>query len=261
MAWNPDYRSMAATQTVPSAGVDAARLDAGLRKYMLGVYNYMASGLLLSGIVALLIASSPAISELFYQRVVTPRGVATAPTLLGLIAMLSPLAIILVMMFGVNKMSKTTAQAVYWVFTGLMGISLANVFLVYTGASVSRVFFITAGTFAAMSIVGYTTQRDLTKMGSFLIMGLIGIMLASVVNIFIGSTALQFAVSVIGVVIFVGLIAFDTQRIKTDYISHAYAEGTEMAGKRAVFDALTLYLNFINLFQLLMSLLGQRQSE
>ncbi len=261
MAWNPDYRSMAATQTVPSAGVDAARLDAGLRKYMLGVYNYMASGLLLSGIVALLIASSPAISELFYQRVVTPRGVATAPTLLGLIALLSPLAIILVMMFGVNKMSKTTAQAVYWVFTGLMGISLANVFLVYTGASVSRVFFITAGTFAAMSIVGYTTQRDLTKMGSFLIMGLIGIMLASVVNIFIGSTALQFAVSVIGVVIFVGLIAFDPQRIKTDYISHAYAEGTEMAGKRAVFDALTLYLNFINLFQLLMSLLGQRQSE
>jgi FtsH-binding integral membrane protein len=261
MAWNPDVRSMAATQTVPSAGVDAARLDAGLRKYMLGVYNYMASGLLLSGIVALLVASSPAISELFYQRVVTPRGVATAPTLLGMIAIFSPLAIILVMMFGVNRMSKTTAQAVYWGFTALMGISLANIFLVYTGASVSRVFFITAGTFAAMSIVGYTTQRDLTKMGSFLMMGLIGIILASLVNIFIGSTALQFAVSVIGVVIFVGLIAFDTQRIKTDYISHAYAEGSEIAGKRAVFDALALYLNFINLFQLLMSLLGQRQSE
>ena len=261
MAWNPDVRSMAATQTVPSAGVDAARLDVGLRKYMLGVYNYMASGLLLSGIVALLVASSPAISELFYQRVVTPRGVATAPTLLGMIAMFSPLAIILVMMFGVNKMSKTTAQAVYWAFTALMGISLANIFLVYTGASVSRVFFITAGTFAAMSIVGYTTQRDLTKLGSFLMMGLIGIILASLVNIFIGSSALQFAVSVIGVVIFVGLIAFDTQRIKTDYISYAYAEGSEVAGKRAVFDALALYLNFINLFQLLMSLLGQRQSE
>jgi hypothetical protein len=252
---------MAATQTVPSAGVDAARLDAGLRKYMLGVYNYMASGLLLSGIVALLVASSPAISELFYQRVVTPRGVATAPTLLGMIAMFSPLAIILVMTFGVNKLSKTAAQGIYWVFTALMGISLANIFLVYTGASVSRVFFITAGTFAAMSIVGYTTQRDLTKMGSFLMMGLIGIILASVVNIFIGSSALQFAVSVIGVVIFVGLIAFDTQRIKTDYISYSYAEGSEVAGKRAVFDALALYLNFINLFQLLMSLLGQRQSE
>jgi hypothetical protein len=261
MAWNPDVRSMAATQTVPSAGVDAARLDVGLRKYMLGVYNYMASGLLLSGIVALLVASSPAISELFYQRVVTPRGVATAPTMLGMVAMLSPLAIILVMMFGVNRMSKTTAQAVYWGFTALMGISLANIFLVYTGASVSRVFFITAGTFAAMSIVGYTTQRDLTKLGSFLMMGLIGIILASLVNIFIGSSALQFAVSVIGVVIFVGLIAFDTQRIKADYISHAYAEGSEIAGKRAVFDALALYLNFINLFQLLMSLLGQRQSE
>jgi hypothetical protein len=252
---------MAATQTVPSAGVDAARLDAGLRKYMLGVYNYMASGLLLSGIVALLVASSPAISELFYQRVVTPRGVATAPTLLGMIAMFSPLAIILVMTFGVNKLSKTAAQGIYWAFTALMGISLANIFLVYTGASVSRVFFITAGTFAAMSIVGYTTQRDLTKLGSFLMMGLIGIILASLVNIFIGSSALQFAVSVIGVVIFVGLIAFDTQRIKTDYISYSYAEGSEVAGKRAVFDALALYLNFINLFQLLMSLLGQRQSE
>jgi FtsH-binding integral membrane protein len=261
MAWNPDVRSMAATQTVPSAGVDAARLDVGLRKYMLGVYNYMASGLLLSGIVALLIASSPAIAELFYQRVVTPRGVATAPTLVGMIAMFSPLALILVMMFGVNKMSKTTAQAVYWGFTALMGVSLANIFLVYTGASVSRVFFITAGTFAAMSIIGYTTERDLTKMGSFLLMGLIGIILASLVNIFIGSSALQFAVSVIGVVIFVGLIAFDTQRIKNDYISYAYAEGTEIAGKRTVFDALALYLNFINLFQLLMSLLGQRQSE
>jgi len=261
MAWNPDYRSMAATQTVPSAGVDAARLDAGLRAYMLRVYNYMASGLLLSGIVALLIASSPAIAELFYTRVITPRGAATIPTTLGFVAMLSPLALILVMMFGVNRMSKTSAQAVYWVFTGLLGVSLANIFLVYTGASIARVFFVTAGTFAAMSIIGYTTERDLTKLGSFLIMGLIGIVLASLVNIFIGSTALQFAVTVLGVVIFVGLIAFDTQRIKNDYISYAYAEGEEAAGKRAVFDALALYLNFVNLFQLLMSLLGQRQSE
>ncbi|WP_408870061.1 Bax inhibitor-1/YccA family protein [Elioraea sp.] len=261
MAWNPDTRSMAATQTVPSAGVDAARLDAGLRKYMLGVYNYMASGLLLSGIIALLVASSPAIAELFYTRVVTARGAATIPTALGWVAMLSPLALVLVLSFGVNKMSKTAVQGVYWAFTALMGVSLANIFMVYTGASVSRVFFITAGTFAAMSIIGYTTQRDLTKMGSFLMMGLIGIILASVVNIFIGSSALQFAVSVIGVVIFVGLIAFDTQRIKTDYISYSYAEGTDIAGKRAVFDALSLYLNFVNLFQLLMSLLGQRQSE
>jgi len=261
MAWNPDYRSMAATQTVPSVSVDATRLDVGLRKYMLGVYNYMASGLLLSGIVALLIASSPAIAELFYTRVMTPRGAATIPTTLGFIAMFSPLALILVMTFGVNRMPAAGAQAVYWVFTALMGVSLANIFLIYTGTSISRVFFVTAGTFAAMSIIGYTTQRDLTKLGSFLIMGLIGIMLASLVNIFIGSTALQFAVTVLGVVIFVGLIAYDTQRIKTDYISYAYAEGTEVAGKRAVFDALSLYLNFINLFQLLMSLLGQRQSD
>lgn len=261
MAWNPDIRSMAGTQTVPSAGVDAARLDVGLRKYMLGVYNYMASGLLLTGIVALLVSSSPALSELFFSRVMTPRGAATIPTGLGYIAIFSPLVFVLIMSFGINKLSKTGAQAMYWGFTAVMGLSLANVFLIYTGASVTRVFFITAGTFAAMSIIGYTTQRDLTKMGSFLLMGLIGIILASVVNIFLGSSALQFAISVIGVLVFVGLIAFDTQRIKNDYISHSYAEGTELAGKRAVFDALGLYLNFINLFQLLMSLLGQRQSE
>ena len=142
-----------------------------------------------------------------------------------------------------------------------MGLSLSNIFLIYTGASVARVFFISAGMFAAMSIWGYTTQRDLTKMGSFLMMGLIGILIAGLVNMFIGSSALQFAISVIGVVVFVGLTAFDTQRIKNDYLEYSYAEGQEMAAKRSVFDALGLYLNFINLFQLLLSLLGNRQSE
>ncbi|MCS6921233.1 MAG: Bax inhibitor-1/YccA family protein [Elioraea sp.] len=261
MAWNPDPRAIAATQTVPTAGVDAARLDAGLRKYMLGVYNWMASGLLLTGIVALLVATTPAIFELFYQRVVTPRGVVAGPTILGWVAMLSPLAFILVLSFGVNRLSATAAQALYWAFSAVMGLSLSTIFVIYTTESIARVFFIAAGMFAAMSIWGYTTNRDLTKMGSFLIMGLFGIIIAGLVNIFLASSALAFAISVIGVIVFVGLTAWDTQRIKSDYIAYAYAEGTEAAAKRTVFDALALYLNFINLFQLLLSLLGNRQSE
>ncbi len=261
MAWNPDPRAIAATQTVPAAGVDAARLDAGLRKYMLGVYNWMASGLLLTGIVALLVATTPAIFELFYQRVVTPRGVVAGPTILGWVAMLSPLAFILVLSFGVNRLSATTAQALYWAFAAVMGLSLSTIFVIYTTESIARVFFIAAGMFAAMSIWGYTTNRDLTNMGSFLIMGLFGIIIAALVNIFLASSALAFAISVIGVIVFVGLTAWDTQRIKSDYIAYAYAEGTEAAAKRTVYDALALYLNFINLFQLLLSLLGNRQSE
>jgi hypothetical protein len=257
MAFGPENRYAMGGVAVPRA--DQAALDVGLRKYMLGVYNYMASGLLLTGIIALVVATTPALSELFYQRVMTPRGAATAPTILGWIAMFSPLAFILVLSFGINRLSAGTAQLLYWLFAAAMGISLSNIFLIYTSESVARVFFITAGMFAAMSIWGYTTQRDLTKMGSFLMMGLIGIIIASLVNIFVGSSALQFAISVIGVVVFVGLTAWDTQRIKSDYINYAYAEGTEVAAKRSVFDALALYLNFINLFQLLLSLLGNRQ--
>jgi hypothetical protein len=260
MAFGPENRYAFGGVAVPRP--DTAAIDAGLRSYMLRVYNYMASGVLLTGIVALLIASSPEISSMFFTRGRTASGlVATAPTILGWVAILSPLAFILVLSFGINKLSATATQGLFWLFAGVMGISIANIFMIYTGQSVARVFFITAGTFAAMSAIGYTTKRDLTKMGSFLMMGLIGIMLASLVNIFIGSTALQFAVSVIGVLVFVGLIAYDTQRIKNDYIEHSFAEGTDLAAKRAVLDALTLYLNFINLFQLLMSLLGNRQSE
>lgn len=259
MAFGPENRYAFGAVAVPRA--DQAALDAGLRKYMLGVYNYMASGLLLTGIIALVVASSPALSELFYTRIMTRAGAVTQPTILGWAAMLSPLAFILVLSFGINRLSAPAAQALYWVFAAVMGLSLANVFLIYTGASVARVFFITAGMFAAMSIWGYTTQRDLTKMGSFLIMGLIGIILAGLVNMFLQSSALHFAISVIGVVVFVLLTAFDTQRIKNDYTQFSYAEGQDMAAKRTVMDALALYLNFINLFQLLLSLLGQRQSE
>jgi FtsH-binding integral membrane protein len=263
MALGPDNRfgGGASAWTAPlgrTAGVDAAVLDEGLRAYMLRVYNWMASGLLLTGIVAFLLVNT-GLSELFFQQVRTPRGVAVSPTILGWVAMFSPLAFILVLSFGINRLSTVAAQALFWLFSAVMGASLTSILLTFTGTSIATTFFITAGTFAAMSLIGYTTQRDLTKMGSFLLMGLIGIILASIVNIFIGSPAIQFAVSILGVLIFVGLIAYDTQRIKNDYIEYSYAEGTELAGKRSVMDALALYLNFINLFQFLISLIGQRQ--
>ncbi len=260
MAFGPENRYAFGGVAVPRA--DQAALDVGLRKYMLGVYNYMASGLLLTGLVALLVATSPSISSLFWIRGVTASGVVqTVPTLLGWAAIVSPLAFILVLSFGVNRLSGGTAQLLYWLFAAAMGLSLSNLFIIYTGASVARVFFITAGMFGAMSIWGYTTQRDLTQMGSFMIMGLFGIIIAGVVNMFLASTAPMYAISTIGVVVFVGLIDCDTQRIKSDYVAYAYAEGTDVAAKRTVFDALALYLNFVNLFTLLLQLMGQRNSN
>jgi len=264
MAIGPEnrFRTGGSAWTQPlgrSTAVDAAQLDEGLRTYMLRVYNWMASGLLLTGIVAYLIAHTGA-AELFYQVVRTPRGLATVPTLLGWVAMFAPLAFILVLSFGVNRMSKTTAQALFWAFAAVMGASMSNIFAIYTSASISSTFFITAAMFAGISLYGYTTKADLTRMGSFMMMGLIGIILAALVNMFLQSSALQFAISVIGVVVFVGLTAYDTQRIKADYLEYAYAEGSDEAGKRSVFDALGLYLNFVNLFQLLLQFMGVRQS-
>jgi FtsH-binding integral membrane protein len=264
MAFRPESRW---TQPLQGQGwgragtLDQAVIDEGLRAYMLRVYNWMASGLLLTGIVAYLIASTPAVAELFYTVVRTPRGLATAPTILGWVAMFAPLAFILVLSFGINRMSKTAAQALFWAFAGVMGASMANIFVIYTKTSIASTFFVCAAMFAAMSLIGYTTKRDLTKMGSFMLMGLIGIILASLVNLFLASPALAFAISVLGVVIFCGLTAWDTQRIKNDYVEFAYAEGTELAGKRSVMDALALYLNFINLFQFLLQFLGQRNQE
>jgi FtsH-binding integral membrane protein len=259
MALGPDYRN---TTSAPGWGrvatADAAAVDAGLRSYMLRVYNWMSSGLLLTAIVAYAIANTSA-AELFFTVVRTPRGLATQPTILGMAAIFAPLAFVLVLSFGVNRMSKTTVQALFWAFCAAMGASMANIFVVYVGASIASTFFVTAGMFAAVSLYGYTTKADLTRMGSFLMMGLIGIIIAGVVNMFVGSTALQFAISVLGVVIFVGLTAYDTQRIKSDYVEYAYAEGTDLAAKRSVFDALGLYLNFINLFQLLLQFMGVRQ--
>ena len=254
MAFVPDYRAYS-----PSAA-DSSAIDAGLRGYMLRVYNWMASGLVLTGAIAYGVANTSLIN-LFYHQVMTPRGMSVQPSLLGYAAMFAPLAFVMVLSFGINRLSRQTTQLLFWAFAAAMGASLANIFLIYAGGSIARVFFVSAGTFAAMSIWGYTTKTDLTRFGSFLMMGLIGVVLASVVNMFIGSSGLQFAVSVVGVLVFVGLTAYDTQRIKNDYVQYSYAEGTDGAAVRSVYDALTLYLNFINLFMLALQLFGVRNSN
>jgi FtsH-binding integral membrane protein len=218
-------------------------IDVGLRQYMLRIYNYMASGLALTGIVAYAAAAS----GLYYQIAGTP---------LIWVVMLAPLGLVFWLSAGINRMSAGTAQLLFWVYAGLMGLSLAGIFLLYTGASIARVFFITGGTFAAMSLYGYTTKRDLTQFGSFLIMGLIGIIIASLVNMFIASSALQFAISVIGVLVFVGLTAWDTQQIKEMYVA---SDDGQVAGKKSIMGALRLYLDFLNLFLMLMQLFGQRR--
>ncbi|MFC7737193.1 Bax inhibitor-1/YccA family protein [Roseomonas sp. GCM10028921] len=264
MAFGPDNRfqggQSAWTQPLGRAATDAATLDAGLRAYMLRVYNWMASGLALTAITAYVIANT-GLAELFFQVVRTPRGLATQPTILGFAAMFAPLAFVMVLSFGINRLSKGATQALFWAFCVAMGASMANIFAVYVGASIASTFFVTAGMFAAVSLYGYTTNADLTRMGGFLMMGLFGILIAGLVNIFLQSSALHFAISVIGVVVFTGLTAFDTQRIKNDYIEHAYAEGSDEAAKRSVFDALGLYLNFVNLFQLLLQFMGVRQQS
>jgi FtsH-binding integral membrane protein len=228
-------------------------VDAGLRQYMLRVYNYMASGLLLTGIFAYGATQVPAFLNLMYTA--GPGG-SLSPTIFAYIIMLSPLAFILVLNFGIQKMQASTVQGLFWAFATLMGLSLTHIFIVYTGASVTRVFFITAGTFASMSLYGYTTKRDLSKFGSFLFMGLIGIVIASVVNIFMQSSAMAFVISVVGVLVFVGLTAHDTQNIKRMYVE---GEHSETASKKAIMGALSLYLDFLNLFMMLLHLLGDRR--
>ena len=257
MAYSPDFRSTSASM---SGIAGAAALDQGLRAYMLRVYNWMASGLLLTGIVAYGVANTSLLS-LFYHAVPTEYGMRIAPTALGTLSMFAPLAFVLVLSFGVNRLSRSSVQALYWAFCVAMGASLTNIFLIYAHDSIARVFFISAAMFAGMSIYGYTTRSDLSRMGSFLIMGLWGIILASLLNMFLHSSGIQFAVSIIGVVVFTGLTAYDTQRIKVSYTQFAYAEGTDGAAKRSVYDALSLYLNFINLFMLLLQLTGNRNSN
>ncbi len=242
---------------VKSATQSTVVMDEGLRSYMLKVYNYMASGILITGIISLL----------FFKLSVNTdaSGAIVSLTSLGntlffsgfkWIVMLAPLGVVFYMSFGINKMSASKAQITFWIFAALMGLSLSSIFLLYTGTSITRVFLITSATFGAMSIYGYTTKRDLTKFGSFLMMGLIGIILASLVNIFMKSTMMHFVISILGVLIFVGLTAYDTQKIKNMYQS---SDTGELIGKKAVMGALTLYLDFINLFIMLLRLFGQRR--
>ena len=220
-----------------------AAIDEGLRAYMLRVYNYMTIGLVVTGFVALLTASSPAAMNAIYG---TP---------LKWLVMLAPLGFVLFLSFGLHRMSFITAQAVFWAFCTTMGVSLSYIFMVYTGGSIARVFFITAGAFAGLSLFGYTTKKDLSGMGTFLMMGLIGIIIASIVNIFMASSALHFAISVIGVLVFAGLTAYDTQNIKNEYSEF---HDRETAGKLAIMGSLRLYLDFINLFIMLLRLFGNR---
>ena len=240
-----------------TAHQSTAVTDEGLRAYMLKVYNYMATGILMTGIIALVTFKMSVVTDSSGSIVgLTQVGNAIYMSGLKWLVMLAPLGIVFYMSFGINKMSAAKAQTTFWIFAALMGLSLSSILLVYTGMSITRVFFICSATFGAMSIYGYTTKRDLTKLGGFLFMGLIGIIIASVVNIFVGSTALQFAISVIGVLVFVGLTAYDTQNIKNVYYG---GDSEEIGSKKALMGALKLYLDFINLFILLLQLFGQRR--
>jgi uncharacterized protein len=245
------------TRPQVGSGTYAADIDEGLRKHMLRVYNYMVSGLVVTGLVAWAMYSMSFVVEGGQVVGLTSLGAAVYGSPLKWLFMLAPLGFIMVMSFGINRLSFGTLQLIFWAFAAVMGISMATIFTTFTGDSIARVFFITAATFAAMSLWGYTTKRDLTGMGHFLIMGLIGIIIASIVNIFVGSSGLQFAISVLGVLIFTGLTAYDTQRIKNDFLE--YRSHGEAVAKMAIMGAVSLYLDFINLFYMLLSLLGNRQ--
>ncbi|WP_372002671.1 Bax inhibitor-1/YccA family protein [Tistrella mobilis] len=223
----------------------AVAFDAGLRTYMLGIYNYMASALALTGIVAIAVASSPDVYT------------AIMGTGFRWVAILAPLGFVLALSAGINRFSKTTTQILYWLYAASVGLSLSTIFMAYTGSSIARTFFVTAAAFGGLSLYGYTTKRSLSGLGSFLIMGLIGIILASLVNLFIGSTMLQFVVSVAGVLIFAGLTAYDTQQLKQMYAANM---DDETAGKLKVMGALRLYLDFLNLFMLLLQFMGSQRN-
>ena len=238
-----DPRTTTGVNTAATVGVPRAARDAGLRSYMLSVYNYMASGVLLTGIVALLFANS----GLAAQVLVTP---------LRWLIIFAPLAFVMVMSFGMNRLSTGTLQAPFWGFATAMGLSLSSIFLVYTNVSIAQAFFAVAAGFLGLSLYGYTTKRDLSGFGTFLIMGVIGLFVAMLINLFLQSTAMQLAISAIGVLLFAGLTAYDTQKIKSMY---AYVAGTDMMGKVVIMGALNLYLDFINMFTFLLNFMGSRE--
>jgi uncharacterized protein len=233
----------AATASVPRSG--AVARDEGLRTYMLSVYNYMASGVLLTGLVALAFAASGMAAQVF-----------GSPGVLKYVIMFAPLGLVLWLGFGINRLSEGAAKAIFWAYAVLMGLSLSTIFLAYTGASIASTFFASAAAFGALSLYGYTTKKDLSGLGTFLIMGLVGLIVASLINIFLQSSGLAFAISLIGVLLFAGLTAYDTQKIKNMY---DYVGGTQFRGKSIIMGALTLYLDFINLFLFLLRFMGSNR--
>jgi FtsH-binding integral membrane protein len=239
--WN-DPRTTG-VNTAASVGVPRAARDAGLRSYMLSVYNYMASGVLLTGIVALLFYSSGFAAQVMQ----TP---------LQWVIMLAPLGFVFAMSFGMHKMQTATLQLLFWAFATTMGLSMSSIFLVFTGVSIAQTFFAVAAAFAGLSLWGYTTKKDLSGWGTFLIMGVVGLLVALLINIFLQSPAMQLAISAIGVLLFAGLTAYDTQRIKSLY---AHVAGTDMMGKVVIMGALSLYLDFINMFTFLLNFMGSRE--
>jgi len=234
---------------------DQVAIDACLRAYMIRVYNYMAAGVALTGLVAWLTFSA-AVVQTGAGLQLTAFGQAVFQGPLMWVLVLAPLGLVFAISFGINRMQPATALMLFFVYAGLLGLSLASIFLIYTGTSITRVFFISAATFGALSLWGYTTKRDLSGVGSFMFMGLIGIIIASLVNIFLRSSGLDWAISVIGVVVFAGLTGWDTQRIKEMY--DPMDDGT-IGGRKAVMGALSLYLDFINLFLMLLRLMGDRR--
>ena len=252
-----------------SVGRTSAAVDEGLRSYMLGVYNYMAAGIALTGVVAYLVFSmamtmDPAQAAqiggkaMMYKKVyLTPFGQMLFFSPLKWVVMLAPLAFVFFLSFRIYSMGVAAAQLSFWLFAAVMGVSLSSIFLVYTGQSITRVFFITAAAFGALSLYGYTTKKDLSAWGTFLFMGVIGILIAALVNIFLQSSALQFAISVIGLLVFAGLTAYDTQQIKDNYYA-VFGDAT-MAAKTAIMGALNLYLDFINMFTSMLGLFGVRE--
>jgi uncharacterized protein len=219
-------------------------MDLGLRAYLSQVYMFMAFGLLLTGGAAYTVANIPEMMQLVFG------------TGLRWLFVFAPLGLVFFLSFRINSLRYSTAQALFWLYSGMVGISLATIFLSYTGTSIARVFFITSSTFGAMSLYGYTTRRDLSGMGSFMFMGLIGIIIASLINMFMQSSAMQFVISIITVIVFTGLTAYDTQTIKLMYYA---GDDTEVSGKKAIIGALRLYLDFLNIFLALLQLFGDRR--
>lgn len=249
-----------------TAGARAADIDAGLRAHMNKVYGTMSVGMLITfaaawAISGLAVTTDPAaaVGQIGEGQYLTQIGYALYASPLKWVVMFAPLAFVFGFGAAINKMSAATAQTVFYVFAAVMGISISSIFLVFTGYSIAQIFLITSIAFASLSLWGYTTQKDISGWGSFLIMGVIGLIVASIVNIFLGSPALMFAISAIGVLIFAGLTAYDTQRIKTEYLAHAHHGDTEWLGKAAIMGALSLYINFINMFMMLLQLFGNRE--